>query len=110
MSKFKPKELPDIKRGEYFSFLFQMLDDDKNPIDLAITDFASQIRNKSGDLIATCSIVKIETGKFKFYVEDTNDWPIGTLEMDIDVKYNNAPFSTTTFLINVVKDITRPVS
>jgi hypothetical protein len=110
MSKYKPKELPEIKRGDYFSFLFQILDEDKLPIDLAIGEVKSQIRTKSGDLVDTCSVVKIETGKLKFYVADTNDWPIGTLEMDIDVDHNGQPFSTTTFLIPVIKDITRPVT
>lgn len=110
MSKFKPKELPDIKRGEYFSFLLQLLDADRQPIDLAITDFVSQIRTSGGTLVDTCLVLKVETGKFKFYVADTNNWPVGTLEMDIDIHYNNEPFSTTTFLINVVKDVTRPTT
>lgn len=110
MSKFKPKELPEIKRGDYFSFLFQMLDGNKLPVDLAIGDVKSQIRTKAGELIDTCLVEKVEAGKLKLYVADTNNWPVGTLEMDIDVDYNNEPFSTTTFLITVVKDITRPVT
>ena len=82
MSNFKTKELPDIKRGEYFTFNMQLLDANKAPIDLTVDKLAA----------------------------DTNAWPIATLELDIDVDHNSQPFTTTTFLLNVLKDITRPVT
>ena len=110
MSNFKTKELPDIKRGEYFTFNMQLLDANKAPIDLTVDKLACQIRNKAGELIDTCSVTRLEAGLFKFYVADTNAWPIATLELDIDVDHNSQPFTTTTFLLNVLKDITRPVT
>ena len=108
MSSFKPKDLMDLKRGEYFSFTMQVLNN-KVPVDVAVENITAQIRNKSGDLIDTCVIERTALGTFKFTVADTNEWPISVLEMDIDINHNGQPFSTTTYLITMVKDITRPV-
>jgi len=108
ISPYQPKELMYLKRGEYFSFTMSVLNID-TPIDILLADVAAQVRTKAGALVDECTIEQISIGNFKFFVADTNDWPIGVLEMDIDISYNSQPFSSTTYLINVVRDITRPV-
>jgi hypothetical protein len=73
---------------------------------------ASQIRSKGGALVATLTFEWIDAsaGLFRVHFDgSTDDWPVATLECDIQFESpSGAIVSTETFLITVLADQTRP--
>lgn len=72
---------------------------------------ASQVRTPSGTLIANLNaewVDPLTTRTIKLEKLDTTTWPIGKLEMDIQMtSLTGFVTSTSTVTINVQKDITR---
>ncbi len=74
---------------------------------------ASQIRDKAYNLVSTLTVSVLQSTPTGIYTlsspTSTATWPIGDLECDI--QYTNGSgviISTETFIINVVRDVTRP--
>ena len=99
---------PDMKRGDAFTYEATILVDGQLT-DIPIEDIRSQVRTKTGILVGECSVERISTGKYKFFVMDTNTWPIGIIEFDFEMVVNGIAQSSPTYSKTVVKDITRPI-
>ena len=102
-----------IKRGDTYIFDGQVtiVDDEEvsTPQDITGWTINSEIRF-SGRLVARCQvdIIDAELGKYRLSVpEGTDDWPVRTLEQDIEyISPENQVISSDTFTIEVVKDST----
>lgn len=106
MSRLKPKLLPELKRGEYFSFELHLIKN-KVPMVVAVEDIKCQFRNVDDQLINDASIQKLSEGHFLIFVNDTSKWPTGMLFFDVFVNYEDKPFSTTTYQMEILPSITR---
>lgn len=67
MSRLKPKLLPELKRGEYFSFELHLIKN-KVPMVVAVEDIKCQFRNVDDQLITTAAIEKLSEGYFHIYM------------------------------------------
>ena len=78
------------------------------PADMTAFDITSQIRTKSGSLIATLEVIKLSgLGQFTFY-ENTDTWPQGVALWDMKFFYGGVQFYTATVSINVIQYQTDP--
>lgn len=92
------------KRGDTFLFSCTRADTD-------LTDWtiASQVRDISLNLIATCDVTITDAaeGKFTVQVDDTTAWPIDLLLWDIQYTDNAGIIqSTETVRVKVKQDVT----
>lgn len=73
-----------------------------------ITTVRSQIRNREDALIASAQVISLTTpGQYAVLVEDTKNWPIGKLYMDIEITMGTVVKSSNMIVIDVLKDVTR---
>ena len=79
------------------------------PGDITNFDIESQIRNLSGTVIATLTVIKTNAtqGQYTFN-ENTNDWPVGIALWDMKFSYGGVQFYTQTITINLVQYQTDP--
>lgn len=99
----------NFKRGDTFSLSCVYKVDDINTSVAPIT-IAAQIRNSDGDLVEQLTASKPGTvGLFILTASaaQTLLWDIDLYKCDIQFTENNVVRSSTTFLINVVEDVTR---
>ena len=97
-----------IKRGDTLRLFIRLTDSDDNPIDIDVENIRSQIRDTAGNLIDEFKVEKTsELGQYKFTTEGTSEYPITTLESDIEFIINNTIKSSNTFMIKVIRDVTR---
>ena len=97
------------KRGDTLRIACQLQDDDQHPINIAGLNIASQIRQSNDRLVAALTVTVLDEvlGKFELTAE-TQDWPTGRHLCDIEyTQANGDVFSTVTFDVLVVRDITR---
>jgi hypothetical protein len=96
------------KRGDTWHKQCTFLDDDDQPFPLAGYQINSEIRTLTGTLIDTfvVTITNSPNGEFRLGPQPTDDWPINTLQCDIEYTVGGVIFSTETFFINVQQDIT----
>ena len=101
--------LGTVKQGDTFAFYLD-LNDDETPVTGAAAKLKSQVRAKSnGNLIAELTITEeVSTpGRYLFKSTDTQTWPIGIQEVDIQYEDGDIVTSSETLDIKVVKDVTR---
>lgn len=99
---------PDMKRGESFSYEAEIIVDGVLT-DIPVENLRSQVKTKVGKLLGECSVVRISTGKYRFFINDTDEWPVGDIEFDFDITTDGITTSSPTFTKKVLKDITRPI-
>jgi hypothetical protein len=97
-----------IKRGDTFSFNFELKDDDGEPLDLEVSDIKCQMKTRTGRaLIEEFIITKTDTlGLYNFEGGDTSVYPLGIHDADIKFIVDGITTSTATFNIEVVEEIT----
>jgi hypothetical protein len=97
------------KRGDTFKIAVIVTEDDGDTrYDLTGWTVRSHIR-KSGKLIAELVFgeIDISNGEFSLMVMDTDNWPMGKLESDIEyIDAMGYSHSTETYVIEVIKDVT----
>jgi hypothetical protein len=101
--------LSPFKRGDTF-LLTCIYKEDGTATSISGFTFNSQLRTPNGDLVATLTATPdlSATGKFSLSPDtDTEEWPLNTLQCDIEVIDNGIKRSTITFCVPVVKDITQ---
>lgn len=91
------------KRGDTFAYAGTI----PAEIDFAGATVTSQIRNEGGRLVAVVAVVVQDTA-IQLRVNETNNWPIGKVFLDIQFKFPGGDvLSTSTETIKVIPDITR---
>ena len=91
------------KRGDTFAYA-GLLPAEINFSGAAIT---SQIRNEAGKLVANVDVA-VQGKGIQLRVNETNNWPIGKVFLDIQFKFKAGDVvSTSTVTIKVIPDITR---
>ena len=104
------QSLPPIKQGDTFIIGCTYKDANKQPGDLTNVVIRSQARSAATKkLIKEFEIFKSDQVLYKgqFSISAmTNDWSIGTLNIDIEFIIDGSVISTDTFQIPVVQDIT----
>ncbi len=101
--------LGTVKQGDTFAFYLD-LNDDETPVTGAVAKLKSQVRSKAnGNLIAELTITEeVSTpGRYLFAFADTQSWPIGIQEVDVQYEDGDITSSSETLDIKVVKDVTR---
>lgn len=83
------------------------------PADLDGITIASQLRMPKGNVLISDAVVTIgsptTSGAFRVVVADTDEWPIGTLEFDIQFSLaGGSIISSETLLVHVIRDVTQP--
>lgn len=101
-------QLPDMKRGATFEYIINITKNGE-PYDIQLSDIRSEVRTSTGKLLAECSKELISVGSVRFYVDNTDNWPIGVVESDYDVMISGKKIPSATYVRNVEKDITRPL-
>jgi len=96
------------KRGDSFVLTLELFDYNDVPLTLDVDSLKSQVRAKNNRLIDEVLITQTETaGLYIFQVQDTTEWPIADLYMDVKIIKTDGISSTDTLVIPVVRDITR---
>lgn len=102
--------LTPIKHGDSFQ-LACIYKQAGIPTDVSGFDIASQLRDSTGELVATLTVVvanqETSPGGFVLSATDTTSWPIDLLSCDIEFTQEGQIRSTQTFLVAVEPDITR---
>lgn len=100
--------LGNIKRGDTFAFYANLTDSTGTPVDIEASKIKCQVRDRRDVLIAELSVTATETeGKYLLTTQhDTEDWPVETLYMDIQITDGDAVNSSETINFIVEKDIT----
>ena len=101
------------KRGDSFAPTITVTDSETGLVpDGGISGWGieSHVRTPGGALVADMVLASRDdaAGLIELDAGDTNDWPIGRLEWDIQYTVGSYTFSTPTQLILVVRDVTRP--
>ncbi len=100
--------LTTIKPGETFAIPAQIETDDGTPITGAADKFKCQIRTSLDKLIAEVQITETDVpGQYIFKVENTENWPVGTLLTDILYNDGEKIQISETLKIIVVKEVTK---
>lgn len=95
------KNLPSVKRGDTFEYTATWEG-------AQLSELKSQVRTASGELKSDVLIEETgEPNTFRFSVEDTSEWPIGTLYTDIQRIAGGRIQSSETMLIPVERDVTQ---
>jgi len=102
------QSLGEQKRGDYFAFYADLTDASLAPIVLSADLISSQIRDRVGTLIDDLEISTDSVpGRYLIEKGDTKSWPIGDLEIDIEMLIDGKPLSTPTFTVKIVRDVTQ---
>lgn len=105
------KSLGIFKRGDTFAFYAKMVDEAGNPLTLDAEYLKSQVRDANDRLYANLVVSKhpTEVGTYLFQSPSANTavWPIGILYLDIQVDNSGVVSSTETFMVEIIKDITK---
>lgn len=99
----------EIKRGDTLAFIVQVADEVGDPLVINAADIRSQLRKLgSGVLVDEFKISGTETpGEYLFEAQaDTADYPVATLEADIEFTRDGVKKSSQTFSIVIKEDIT----
>ncbi|PKP53813.1 MAG: hypothetical protein CVT92_02455 [Bacteroidetes bacterium HGW-Bacteroidetes-1] len=108
MTTFETIVLDDIKRGETFEFTVHFHDEGVTE-EISVDDVKCEVRSKaSGKLLEECTKEEVTPGTIKFSISDTDEWPLGDVEFDIDYTIDDVKFTSPTYVRKVIKDITRP--
>lgn len=106
--------LPDFKRGDTYQLTCTYKGDGTTASSVAAFTIAAQLRTSAGTLVAEMTITKLtQSGATlgQFTVEptdpDTTGWPLGRLEMDLEITEAGVIRSSETMVQPVVKDVTR---
>lgn len=103
-----PIKLRPLKRGDTFALNADISNADGDPVEYLPSQVRAQIRQRNDLLVDTLQVSSTETpGRYTLVAADTSNWPIGTLEMDIEVDNGEAIMSSVTIQIPIIKDITR---
>jgi hypothetical protein len=93
-------QLQNIKKGNTFVYYAQW----ENAL---IGELKSQVRNSLGVLVSEVKIEEMGTPFiFRLIVEDTSNWPIGTLYTDIKRTFDGVSTSSQTMKITIEKGVT----
>jgi hypothetical protein len=96
-----------IKRGDSLVFNIALTDSESEPLDLAVENIRSQVRERDGKLIASLTVAATETtGTYQLTAESTQGWPARSLECDIELDIEGTVISSETFAIEVLRDVT----
>lgn len=97
------------KRGDTFAFVSIFKNENDIPRVGITSQLKCQIRNDKDEFISEMSISETTTqGEYLFTVsaEQTQDWPLETLFLDIQFTDNDIVTSSETMFFRVAKDIT----
>lgn len=100
-----------LKRGDTFAMYINLTDssgEEEIPLIVSVENIKCQVRTEYDKLVQTLDVEETETpGKYIIKSDDTQNWPIGDLLSDIQITINNITSSSDTFIIPLVKDVTR---
>lgn len=105
------KRIITIKRGSTFSLPVLIMEEDDDRIDdLDILNMLSQIRSDNDDFVEDLTITadSLLEGTFIVSKDDTSDWPLENLYLDIRYTIDDVIYFTETIVIKVVKQQTIP--
>lgn len=108
MGLFDQIVVDDMKRGETFEFIVHFNNAGAD-VAMDVADVRCEVRLKSsGKLLEECTKEQVDDSTIKFTVADTDEWPVGDIEFDVDYTIDDIKYSTPTYTRKVLKDITRP--
>ena len=91
------------KRGDAFAFTGKYPDD----VDLSGVVVRSQMRNAAKKLIVNLTVT-LENNRLTFYCQDTNEWPLGMVYLDVEFLFPSGDIaSTNTVGIKIIEDVTQ---
>ena len=101
----------NLKRGDTFFFYMDMkLADGVTPLILPVENFKCQIRRVNDELVDTLLVETTDTdGRYLFtaLAEDTLNYPLQDLQMDVKIDDGGIVTSTQTITVAVDKDVTK---
>lgn len=116
MSECYIKSLGKFKRGDTFAFYAKLKDKNTGePVNVEAEKIKSQVRNSNGVLYAELEVTSHSDPEqlgmylFKAPAIITKDWPSSTLYIDIEITDNDIIYSSETFSVTIVKDVTKDV-
>ncbi len=108
------KSLGKFKCGDTFAFYAKLKDKNTaEPLIIEPDKIKSQVRNNNGVLYAELIVTshpdetQIGTYLFKAPAIITKNWPPSVLYIDIEIKDNDTVYSSETFSVTIVKDVTK---
>lgn len=98
-----------IKQGEALLLQFTFVHEDGvTPVDLTNVALSSQVRDATGDLVATLAVTKtLQTGVATVTQADTSLWPLGMLRSDVKAISAGLSVLSDTFSIRVERAVTQ---
>ncbi len=101
-----------IKRGTPLALTLTLQQDDGTPVDLTGATLESQIRDQSGNLVASplLNVTDAAAGGISYLANSDDTWPIGTVSTDVRVTIGGVPFFSWTLLVDVQLPVTDPGS
>ena len=94
-----------FKRGDTFERTVTLRDENRDPV--TVDEIKCQVRDIDLVLIEELSVVETATsGTYTLSSANTETYPIGPLQMDIEIVLNGIKKSSNTISIEVVQDIT----
>lgn len=107
------KSLGKFKRGDTFAFYAKLKDKNTGePVNVEAEKIKSQVRNSNGILYAELEVTshpdieQLGTYLFKANSSITKEWPSSTLYIDIEITDNDITYSSETFSVSIIKDVT----
>lgn len=105
------ERIEPLKRGDTFAMYINMTDSSSEepvPLVVPVVNIKCQVRTEYDRLVQDLDVLDTDTpGKYIIQSDDTQNWPIGDLYSDIQITVNDIVSSSDTFIIPIVKDVTR---
>lgn len=99
-----------FKRGDTFAFYANITIDGTTPLVTNVANIRSQIRTTTNTLISELVVTATATqGEYLFKAGVTDAWGIGIHNLDIEITIDDVISSSDTILIEVLKDVTKPI-
>lgn len=104
----------DFKRGDTVVIGCSAKDDMGAAMDLTNIEVKAQVRNPEKNMVLVSDFdvewVNRTQGTFELWADDSTNWPVGELHMDIEYKIPGTRElirSTETIKLNMLEDVTR---
>ena len=100
--------LAPVKRGDTFSIYVDLYDANNAPLIVTTNQIRCEIRSDYDKLVDTLAVAMTATpGRYELTSADTSNWMVGDLYSDIEITIGAVTKSSDSFIIPVVKDVTR---
>lgn len=99
-----------FKRGDTFAFYANITIDGTTPLVTSVANIRSQVRTTTNALIDELVVTTTATqGEYLLTAGATDTWGVGVHNLDIEITIDGVISSSDTILVEVLKDVTKPI-